>query len=98
MLDTTTETAAVIRPARNAVELIQQLKEAGEPVVLAINGKVELAIEDETSHEKLLDLIDRLETIEGIRIGLEEMKAGKGRPAEELFEELGQKYKIPRDA
>ena len=41
---------------------------------------------------------DRLESIEGIRIGLEEMKAGKGRPAAEVFAELRRELHIPRDA
>jgi hypothetical protein len=98
MLDTHSQADTIARPARNAVELIHQLKEAGEPIVLTINGKAELVVQDETSCQQLLDLVDRIETIEGLRIGLEEMKDGKGRPAEELFEELRQKYNLPRDA
>jgi hypothetical protein len=93
-----TKAGTLSRPARSTVEIIQQMKEAGEPIKLAICGKVDLVIQDETSFEHLLDLIDRVETIEGIRVGLEEMKAGKGRPAEELFEELRQEYGMPGDA
>jgi hypothetical protein len=93
-----TQAGTISRPARSTVELIQQLKEAGEPIVFSVCSKVELIVQDETSFEQLLDLIDRVETIEGIRVGLEEMKAGKGRPAEELFEELRQKYNIPNGA
>jgi hypothetical protein len=80
------------------MDLIQQWREAGEPITVTICGKVDLVVHDETSFEQLLDLVDRIETIEGIRVGLEEMKAGKGRPAEELFEELRQNYNIPNEA
>jgi hypothetical protein len=77
----------------NMVEFIRALKRTGQPVVLTISGKAELVVEDATSVRKLLELVDRLETIEGIRAGSEEMKAGKGRPAEELFEELSHRGK-----
>src|SRR5438045_677865 len=93
-----TKAGTISRPARSTVEFIQQLKKAGEPIVFSVCGTVDLVVQDEASFEQLLDLIDRIETIEGIRVGLEEMKAGKGRPAEELFEELRQEYGIPNDA
>jgi hypothetical protein len=61
----------------NAVEFIRQLRECGEPIVLAVNGKAELAVQDATSFQMLLELVDRLETLEGIRSGLDDMKAGR---------------------
>jgi hypothetical protein len=93
----TTKAATLSPSARSSVELLQQLKEAGEPIVFTVCGKVELVVQDDASFEQLLDLVDRIETIEGIRVGLEEMRAGKGRPAEELFEELRRNYNIPHE-
>jgi len=98
MLDTRQEIDGQPDLKRNTVELIRELKKAGQPITITISGKAEFVVEDATSVLKLLELVDRLETIEGIRAGLEEMKAGKGRPAEELFEELRQEFDIPRDA
>jgi hypothetical protein len=43
---------------------------------------------------KLRLLIDQLETIEGIRQGLEELGAGQTRPIGEFKEEMWQKYGI----
>src|SRR5258708_77366 len=94
----TTKAGTLSRPARSTVELIQQMKEAGEPIKLAICGKVEIVIQDETSFEHLLDLIEWVETIEAIREGLASIDRGEGRPAEEVFEEIRQKYNIPREA
>jgi prevent-host-death family protein len=82
---------------RNTLELIRQLKETGEPIVLTVNGEAELVVQDARSYQKLLESIDRLETIAGIRRGLEEMKAGKGRPADEFFQEMERELDIPAD-
>jgi prevent-host-death family protein len=82
---------------RNTMELIRQLKETGEPIVLTVNGEAELVVQDARSYQRLLESIDRLETIAGIRRGLEEMKAGKGRPASEFFQEMERELDIPAD-
>ena len=55
-------------------------------MVLTVNGKAELIVQDAKSYQKLLELIDRAEAIEGIRRDLESMKRGAGRPAAEVFE------------
>lgn len=74
---------------------MQQLKETGQPIVLTVNGKAELVVQDAESYQKLLELVERLETIAAIREGLEDMKNGHTRSAEEVFEEIRQKYGIP---
>jgi antitoxin ParD1/3/4 len=37
-------------------------------------------------------------TLEGIRHGLEDMRAGRGRPAEEVFDEIRRDLNLPADA
>lgn len=83
---------------RNTAEFISQLKQTGEPVVLTINGKAELVVQDAASYQKLLDLAERAEVIESIRHGLEEMKAGLGRPADEVFADIRREFTIAPDA
>lgn len=83
---------------RDTTRFLQQLKQTGQPIVLTINGKAELVVQDAKSYQKLLELAERLETLEGIRAGLEDMKAGRGRPADEVFEEIRREFQIPRDA
>jgi prevent-host-death family protein len=62
---------------KNTPEFLKQLKDTGEPVVLTINGKAELVVQDAASYQKLLDLTEEARVIEGIRQGLEDMKAGR---------------------
>jgi len=79
---------------RNTSDYIKQMKETQNPVVLTVNGKAELVVQDAESYQALLESIERIETIEGIRRGLEDMKAGRMRPAEEVFADLREKFKI----
>jgi PHD/YefM family antitoxin component YafN of YafNO toxin-antitoxin module len=83
---------------RNPVNLVRKLQETGQPAVLTINGQVELVVQDATSYQMLLELVDRLDTIEAIREGIESIERGEGRPADEVFEEIRRKYNIPREA
>ena len=80
---------------RNTKDFIGRLKETGKPLVLTVNGKAEVVVQDAASYQKILEMIDRAEAIEGIRQGLESMKQGKGKPAREVFEELRKKHNIP---
>jgi len=73
---------------RNTSEFIEQLKETGKPIVLTINGKAELVVQDAGSYQKLLEIAEKLETIEALKPAIEEMKAGKGELAEKVFAEL----------
>lgn len=82
---------------RDTARLVRQLKKTKEPVVLTVNGKAAVVVQDVESYQALLEAKERVETIEGIRRGLESMKAGKGRPAEEVFREFFAKNNIPEE-
>ncbi len=82
----------------NALEHLRRLRESGQPELLSIDGKTELVVQDARAYERLLELVDRAEAIEGIREGLESMKRGEGRPAREVLEEIRKELGIPRKA
>jgi len=73
---------------RDTAKLVRQMKKTREPIVLTVNGKAELVVQDAESYQKLLEAKDRMETIEGIRRGLESMKRQRGKPASEFFREF----------
>ncbi len=82
---------------RNEKEHVERLKATARPEVLTVNGKAEVVVQDAESYQRLLDLVDRAEAIEGIRKGLEDVKHGRTQPADQAFEEIRRKYNIPRD-
>ena len=73
---------------RDTAKLVRQLKKTGQPVVLTVNGKAELVVQDAESYQKLLEAKDRMEAIEGIKRGLESIRRNAGKPAEEFFHEF----------
>ena len=43
---------------RNTTEFVQRLKQTKHPLVLTVNGKAELVIQDAESYQKLLDAVE----------------------------------------
>ena len=73
---------------RDTAKLMRQMKKTKEPVVLTVNGKAELVVQDAESYQKLLEAKDRMEAIEGIKRGLESMQQQRGKPATKFFREF----------
>ena len=78
---------------RNTVHLLDRIRKTGNPMVLTINGKAELVVQDAEAYQALLD---RVETLEGIQRGVADVKAGRTKPAPQVFDKLRRKHGIPR--
>jgi prevent-host-death family protein len=96
MMDLTKDIQSLTTFKRNTTELVRQVKESGRPLVLTINGKAELVVQDAGSFQKLIELVDRLEAIEGIKRGIESFERGEGIPLEELDRRLRKKHGLAR--
>jgi prevent-host-death family protein len=81
---------------RNTGELVERMQESGEPMVLTVNGKAKLVVQDAASYQKLLDSIDYDQAVKGIRRGLQDVKQGRTRPAQRAFAEIRKRQGIPR--
>ena len=90
MLDVSRDIDSLSNFKRKTSDFIRQLKETGRPVVLTINGKEELVVDDAASDQRLIELAEKAEGLESLRAAVEEMKAGKGRPIEEMLAEMKQ--------
>lgn len=73
---------------RNTPEFLRRLKATGNPLVLTVNGKAELVVQDARSYQRLLDLAERLETIQAVKEGLASADRGEGRSMDDVFDEL----------
>ncbi|MBE7515710.1 MAG: type II toxin-antitoxin system Phd/YefM family antitoxin [Chloracidobacterium sp.] len=79
---------------RDTAKFMRRMKKTQRPMVLTVNGKPALVVHDAVSYEKFARERDRLEAIEGIRRGLEDVEAGRVQEAEEFFREFEAKYGI----
>jgi len=81
---------------RNTAEFVKKIKKSGNPLVLTVNGKAEIVVQDAKAYQEMLERIERAEAVTAIRKGMEEFERGEGRPAREALEELRQKHGISR--
>lgn len=83
---------------RQTADYLQQLHSTGEPLVLTVNGKAELVVQDAAAYQRLLDQAaraDREEAAAAIREGLADAEAGRMKPARKALKALARKYGIP---
>src|SRR5258708_22164572 len=80
---------------RNTSEFLGQMRGTGHPIVLTINGKAELVVQDAASYQSLLDRVDELEALEGIRRGLADVQAGRVTPLREFEKEFRKSRGLP---
>lgn len=90
MLDLNRDIHSLSNFKRNTPEFLRQLKESGHPVVLTINGKAELVVQDSVSYQKLLELAERTERMDALRASIDDMRAGRVIPAETMLAEMRQ--------
>ena len=77
MLDISRDIQSLTDFKKNTSEFVEQLKRTGEPVVLTINGKAELVVQDAAAYQKLRHVAEDARVLEGIRQGIEDMNAGR---------------------
>jgi prevent-host-death family protein len=90
MLDLTSDIDSLSEFKRHTPEFIRRLKAGGRPVVLTVNGKAEVVVQDAASYQKLVEMAGRAERMDALRASLEDMKAGRVSPAEEMLAEMRQ--------
>jgi PHD/YefM family antitoxin component YafN of YafNO toxin-antitoxin module len=90
MLDINRDINSLSNFKRNTPEFLRQLKESGHPLVLTINGKAELVVQDTASYQKLIERAERTERMEALRQSVADMRAGRVVPVDEMLAEMRQ--------
>ena len=93
MLDLANDIRSLSDFKRNTVDLLDRIRTTGHPMVLTVNGKAELVVQDAAAYQALLD---RVEALGGIQRGVADGKAGRAKPAQQVFDKLRRKHGIPR--
>jgi prevent-host-death family protein len=81
---------------RNTTEYVKKIKKSGNPLVLTVNGKAEIVVQDAESYQRMLEVIDRAETIEALREGLESVRRGKTMSLDQFDKEMRKKIRAPK--
>ena len=79
---------------RNTKAHLKRLKRTKRPTLLTVNGKAAVVVMDAESYDSLQVVMERAELLRNIRAGMEEVREGKTRTADEFFQELYRKNEI----
>jgi len=77
---------------RNMRDYVGRLKKKGTPLVLTVNGRAELVVQDAGSYQEILNRLERAETIAGIRRGMEDAEQGRMMPLAKAAIKLRKKH------
>jgi prevent-host-death family protein len=81
---------------RNSAELLQRLEENDCTQVLVVDGKPKAVLLSIKVYERLVDEIEKAETLEGIHRGLADVEAGRTMSLAEAEAELRKRLGLPR--
>jgi PHD/YefM family antitoxin component YafN of YafNO toxin-antitoxin module len=90
------EVRSVTEFQRNLKGYVGRLKENKTPMVLTVNGRAEVIVQDAESYQALLDRLERAETVAAIRQGIEQFERGKGIPLKQAERRLRKRHGFSR--
>lgn len=70
---------------RDTTTALAHLRQSRRPMVLTVNGRAEMVVQDAESYQRVLDALERAEANAGIRRGLAAAAEGRTRPAREAI-------------
>ena len=81
---------------RNTAEYVKKIKKSGNPLVLTVNGKAELVVQDTESYQLMLEALDRVETIEAVQEGLESARREKTMSLDRFDKEMRKRIRASK--
>jgi len=82
------ETRLLSEFRQNPAEVLEQLGHSHRAVILTENGEPRVVVQEAESYQRLLDTIDELECVAGIREGLADFEAGRVQPLDEAIRSI----------
>ena len=80
---------------QNASRVVKEIQATKEPVVLTVNGKAAVVIQDAESYQEMLDRQEYNESVAVLRERLKDLNdPTKWISADEVFDRLGKKFGI----
>ena len=86
------EVRSVTEFQRNIKEYVGRLKENKIPLVLTVNGRAELVVQDAESYQLILERLDRAETVAAIRRGMQDAEEGRMIPLKDAAAKIRAKH------
>ena len=90
------EVRSVTEFQRNIKSYVGRLKKRKAPMVLTVNGRAALVVQDAGGYQEILERLDRAEAMARVRLGMEQFERGEGIPLEVAEKKLRKKHGFSR--
>ena len=94
MIDLASDIHSLSDFKRKTTKFVNQMKKTGHPVVLTVNGKAEMVVQDAASYQRLLERAEQSEMIAFLRESRAQIDAGQTQPALEALDKLAKKHRL----
>lgn len=81
---------------RNTPQFLKRLKESASPLILTVNGRAAVIVQDPESYELLLERADRFEAISAVDEAMVQSSRQEGEMRERFDRAMRKKNEIPR--
>ena len=96
MLDIANDIQSWSHFKRNTAQVMKKMKESGSPLVLTVNGRAEVVVQDAAAYQRMRDLAEQVEMMEFLREAKADADAGRVVDAREFIASLGKKKKAKK--
>ncbi len=79
---------------RNTPIVVKQLKKTRRPMVLTIDGKAEIVVQDATEYQALLECKDQLAWLKLLAVSIEQDDKNQVKSARSVLEAMRKKYAL----
>src|SRR5688500_1234165 len=81
---------------RKTPAYMRRMKNRHRPMVLTVNGRAALVVQDPDSYQHLVDLADRFEAIVAVNEAMKQSAKGQAVPLKQFDQQMRRKHGIPR--
>lgn len=93
-MDITRDIQTLSEFKQNASKLVKQVQRTKQPIVLTVNGKAAVVIQDSESYQKMAGDVEYWETVTALKEGLQDIDNHNNWPTQqEAFESIRAKIK-----
>jgi prevent-host-death family protein len=79
---------------RKTAAFMSRMKKSGHPMVLTVNGKAQLVVQDAASYQRLLEIAERAEMMEFPTASRADIEGGRTVAAVDALEGLARKHNL----
>jgi PHD/YefM family antitoxin component YafN of YafNO toxin-antitoxin module len=94
MIDIANDIQSLSTFKRDTAKMAARLKQSGKPIVLTVNGKAEMVVQDAAAYQRLLELAalaEKAEMAAFLKQSREDIEKGRTLPGRKFLESLGKK-------